>query len=158
MLNSACNPSAPTKIRDEPKNNLIFYWKVIDRLQSLREDRTVPRRFTSQPTPTVTDADVRRVVKRDFSPRSFDAVLALLEQCRAVEAARTRLAILKLADGDMDELVYFLSVACDDYREVIMAAEYPECLSYVVSGRPKDRTELDVWIADWEQYENWLNR
>lgn len=118
----------------------------------------MPRRFTSQPTPTVTDADVQRVVKRDFAPQSCGKVLALLEQCRVVEAARTRLAILKLADGDMAALVHFLAVACDDYRSVIMAAEYPESLSYMVSGRPKDRTERDVWMADWEQYENWLNR
>ncbi len=75
----------------------------------------MPRRFTTQPTPKVTDADVWRVVNRDFPQQlDFGKVMALLEQCRVVEAVRTRLAILKLANGDMDKIVYYLAAACDD--------------------------------------------
>ncbi len=67
------------------------------------------RQFTTQPIPKVTEVDVQRIVRRDFPPQAVAKVLSLLEQCRVMEADRTRLAILKLANGDLDELVHFLA-------------------------------------------------
>ena len=60
-------------------------------------------RMPSQPTPTVTSADVERVVRRDFPADRFTEVLAILAEYGTErwhrEPDRVRLAALKLTAG-----------------------------------------------------------
>lgn len=64
--------------------------------------------MASQPTPTVTARDVDRVVARDFSPGSAPEVAAILAEYGMEdwhgEKDRVRLAVLKLAGGNIDRL------------------------------------------------------
>jgi hypothetical protein len=119
--------------------------------------------MTDQPIPTVTDADVDQVVRRDFPPYLVDEVLALLLEYGAQswerEAPRVRLAVLKLSGGDPDSLSLHLAVARLDYRDVLAHAEYPGYFTHVSPGRSLPKTEIQRIIdEDWKQYQDWLKR
>ena len=116
-----------------------------------------------QPTAVVTDADVERIVRRDFAPVQVDDVRALLATYGIAEwereAPRVRAAILKLADGKIDALRRELEVAKRDYRDVLLGAEY---LAYgaltLRTPHPSAEDAQRVIDADWSQYEAWLTR
>ncbi len=85
--------------------------------------------MATQPTPTVTSADVERVVRRDFLPDRVPAVLAILNEYGTErwhhEPYRVRLAALKIAAGSLEELRVQIKIAKTDYRDVLASAEYP---------------------------------
>jgi hypothetical protein len=74
------------------------------------------------------------------------------------EPARVRLAILKLAQGNLKSLRAALKTANEDFRDVLAYAEYP---AYLQDVNPSDadpakrRRAID---ADWQQYRGWLER
>ena len=116
-----------------------------------------------QPTPTVSDHDVERVVRRDFAPEKVPDVLRILEAYGMEdferEPARVRLAALKEARGDLDRLRQQVSWAKMDFRDVLSAAEYP--LATRKWTRMEKMTEAErqtIYDADWRQYEEWLVR
>lgn len=115
-----------------------------------------------QPTPTVSRADVERVVRREYPAEQFVQVMAILDRYGTrkklqPERARVHLAALKLAGGDPGKLAALLDDP--DYRDLLAAAEYPGYLaSWMEMARlpaPEQRRIVD---ADWAQYMAWLNR
>jgi hypothetical protein len=82
-----------------------------------------------QPVPNVSEADVKRIVSRDFGNEQEANVLSALE--RFDMSPRVRLA-LKLANGDFDKLLEAGKDAIQDYRNVLAWAEYPR--SWMRSG------------------------
>jgi len=117
---------------------------------------------TSQPAPQATEADVARLVHRDFTPGEVATVVALLEQYGTQpwhnEVARVRVALLKLAGGNLEELRRHLKVAARDYRDTLAAAEYPV---YMRSISPTEKNDLKQKLAvnsDWHQYREWFER
>jgi hypothetical protein len=66
------------------------------------------RHVTSRPLPEVTDEDVARVVRRDFSKEKLDAVVAVLNEYGIEKwersVPRVYLATLKLANGNLEKL------------------------------------------------------
>lgn len=116
-----------------------------------------------QRTAVVTDADVERIVRRDFAPSQVDEVLTLLATYGTAdwerEAPRVRAAILKLADGDIEHLRRELDVAKRDYRDVLLGAEY---LTYgaltLRNSNPSAEDAQRAIDADWSRYEAWLRR
>ena len=82
-----------------------------------------------QPIPRVSNDDVRRIVHRDYPQNLYFTIMEVLEEYRSEswqhEEHRVRLAALKLARGDIDELRRLISTAKKDYRDVIAPAEYP---------------------------------
>jgi hypothetical protein len=86
-------------------------------------------RWTLQPVPDVTQADVERVVSRDFPPQEHQTVFAVLSEYGTKswqrEQDRVRLAVLKLADRDLEQLRQNMNIALCDYRDVLSCAEYP---------------------------------
>jgi hypothetical protein len=119
--------------------------------------------MTNQPTPTVTDADVERIVRRDFDDARVEDVLALLGEYGSEswhrEPARVRLAVLKLAEGREDRLRSHMETANCDYRDVLAPAEYPSYIRKVpgMDSVPEE-AEQRIIDADWEQYQEWLTR
>ena len=109
---------------------------------------------------TVGDADVRRVVERDFQETDLDRVLSDLASYGAEswhrEPARVRLAILKLAGGEIEKLEGLLALARSDYRDVLAMAEYPAYLTLEI--QPEERAEEEAIESDREQYERWLKK
>ena len=114
-----------------------------------------------QPIPKVSNDDVRRIVHRDYPQNLYFTIMEVLEEYRSEswqhEEHRVRLAALKLARGDIDELRRLISTAKKDYRDVIAPAEYP---TYSKSRLGADGKDIDIIQKiiqkDWEQYTNWL--
>jgi hypothetical protein len=119
--------------------------------------------MTEQPIPTVTGADVERVVRRDFLPDQVSEVLALLDEYGAEpwqrESHRVRLAALKLAAGSLERLRYEIESAKCDYRDVLGPAEYPGYgeRMFRIQELPQGE-EQRIIDADWAQYQEWLKR
>src|SRR5262245_11258595 len=116
----------------------------------------------TQPTPTVTAADVERIVWRDFSADSAQEVLAMLEEYgteRWQREPRVRLAVLKLTAGDITRLRYELEGAKCDYRDVLGPAEYPGYTKRMFRiGELAQDEQQRIIDADWRQYQDWLMR
>ncbi len=118
-----------------------------------------------QPTPDVTSNDVERIVRRDYSETQFSSVVDVLkiyEQSPSGrrELVRVQLAVLKLANGDLNALRKHIDIAAQDFRDVLGPAEYPE-YSAKVAFRSRDvpATEKERIIdRDWKQYQDWLRR
>lgn len=112
---------------------------------------------TGQPVPDVSSADVERVIIRDFGISLLDDLTALLNQYADSEADRVKLAILKLSNGDIEELKHCLEMTKVDYRDVLLYAEYPHCAK-VRLDRLTDREKAEIFRKDWLQYRQWLDR
>ena len=106
--------------------------------------------------PTVTAADVERVIRRDFAPEQQAEARRLAEAYQDTEPHRVRLAAMKLADGDLAELGASIEIARSDYRDVLACAEYPAYSRLPFDAPKSDRLASDE--SDREQYERWLYR
>jgi hypothetical protein len=74
------------------------------------------------------------------------------------ERNRVHLGILKLADSKPDSLAFYTQLACDDYRDLLCAAEYP--LTSKRYGLRKKDPEHYKKLAQNEirEYDRWLSR
>ena len=116
----------------------------------------------TQPVPTVLEADILRVVGRDFAPADRPAAMAALEaygtEPHEPEALRVRLAALKLAHGSLEELRRHVSLAKLDFRDVIGPAEYPRAMKVPSLLRLDENERRRIYDADWRQFDDWLRR
>jgi len=113
----------------------------------------------SQPTPTVTEDDVIRIVRRDYPAGLVDEILALIAAVEVREKARVVLGCLKIANGDLDRLRRELKDASGYYREILGEAEYP--LATKRWSRIESFSDDEVraiYEKDWRQYSEWLAR
>lgn len=120
-------------------------------------------RSTGQPAAVVSDDDVERLVRRDFTPAQVDETLALLRtygtQTWEPEVPRVRAAILRLAAGDMDRLRQQLDYAKRDYRDVLLGAEYMVYATLTLrTPNPSPGEAQHAITADWSAYQAWLRR
>lgn len=116
-----------------------------------------------QPVPTVTEDDVKRIVLRDFGVERVSRALAILDEYGKQEwnrpgSPRVRLAILKLANGDLDLLATHSATAIEDFRDVIAWAEYPRWSKEIGFNGSDRKTERQVIENEWTQYCEWLKQ
>src|SRR5262245_6088017 len=115
-----------------------------------------------QPTPTVSREDVLRVIRREFPRVAEDKVLAILDQYGTEDWHRVRgrvqLAVLQLGAGKLRALPEHTKIACADYRDVLVPAEYPAYSKHSFSERFKRGEEAKINEGDWNQYQQWLTR
>ncbi len=118
-----------------------------------------------QRVPSVTRADVERVIRRDFSSEEGAAASSILNDYpddpleRASGHHRVHLAALKLAHGDLQELRQQIRDANLDYRDVLAAAEYPEAFRrWPGMDAMSEEARQEIHDADWAQYHAWLSR
>lgn len=74
------------------------------------------------------------------------------------EQDRVQLGILKLASTELEKLESFTKLACEDYRDLLCAAEYPLSSQHFVLRekdpgeykklQEKEATEYDNWLAE----------
>ena len=90
----------------------------------------------------------------DFAERSrATAILGVYgRESYQREVERVRLGILRLAGADLSALERWTALACTDYRDLLVAAEYPRTLARDRKrDREKDaareRAEYDAWLA-----------
>jgi hypothetical protein len=116
----------------------------------------------SQPVPDVTQDDVVRVIHRDFPDARFEDVMPIVAEYTSQwenAAPRVQLAALKLANGNLDSLRRHIAAAKLDYRDVLVAAEYPQY--WKATSRPGRLTKSEsqeFFDADWQRYQSWLHK
>lgn len=101
-------------------------------------------------------------MRRDH-PDNPAEVLELLGQYGVVswevEVPRVRLAILRLAAGDMDRLRQQLDYAKRDYRDVLLGAEYLVYAALTLrTPNPSPDESQRAFDDDWRAYQEWLSR
>ena len=113
----------------------------------------------SQPTPTVDENDVERVLRRDYPPNLVDEILALIAAVEVSEKPRVVLGCLKIADGNVDRLRRELADASGYYREILGEAEYPLATKrWSRIPTLSDDEVRAIYDKDWQQYSAWLMR
>jgi hypothetical protein len=70
-----------------------------------------------------TRQDVIAEVANSFPKEDPQTILALLDEFQISGAERVHMAILKISEGDIDQLRTYIRAACLDYRDVLMWAE-----------------------------------
>jgi hypothetical protein len=113
----------------------------------------------SQPTPSVIDGDVERIVRRDYPPSALEEIRRLIAAVEVREKPRVVLACLKIAGGDVEHLRNQLADASGYYREIISEAEYPLATRrwFRIESLPDDEIRA-IYDKDWRQYSDWLMR
>jgi hypothetical protein len=118
--------------------------------------------LTSQPISKGTDADVARIVARDFPPEEVASAFHILHRYGSetwhVAVARVRLAALKLAGGRLDLLQKAIREASKDFRDVVGPAEYPSYEKLSPSQLLLVAAKEEAIADDWKQYTEWLKR
>ncbi len=114
--------------------------------------------------PAIDEDKVGRLVARDYPDDVAGRVFSMLEAYGAkshqLECDRVRVAVLRLANGDLLELQRQLAVAASDFRDVIAAAEYPSQmkLGFVSMERLAPEKRQEFRERDWREYSDWLAR
>ena len=113
--------------------------------------------------PTIDSEDVERIIIRDYCNDSHEEARRILSRYGVEsyqrEVDRVRLATLKLASGDIDQLRHEVENACCDYRDTILAAEYPTCGRKMLKIDSLSKEELEkITGSDRDQYEKWLQK
>ena len=106
----------------------------------------------SQYTPTVTDEDVERLLKRDYLHETHDEIRSLFISVTIRERLRVIAACLKNAGGDLELLKAQLSTANGYWRETISEAEYPRV------KKASRYTETEIHDKQREQYLSWFEQ
>ena len=106
-----------------------------------------------EPTPEL----IQQLVDRLFAPHERATAVALLERygVEASEPLRVRVAVLKLSEGQLGQLEYYVDRAGEDYRDVLAWAEYPEELEQPTWRLPASEVRR-IREADRAQYLAWL--
>ena len=112
-----------------------------------------------QSTPSVTEADVERIVRRDYPANVAGEILELIATVSVREKPRVVLACLKIANGDLNRLRANLASAGGYYRELLGEAEYPLATKRWsrIESLPEDEVR-SIYDKDWRQYSDWLTR
>lgn len=99
----------------------------------------------SQPILSVTWEDVERIVRRDYSTDQVGDVFSILKKYEKDTSdehpSRIQVAVLKLAHGKIERLKLHIKAATIDYRDVLVAAQYPEYFKggFAVGAVPDQR-------------------
>ena len=115
--------------------------------------------------------DGRTLVKRKVMhtwPDDFEEVIGMLDMIElqrgwTTELLRVQLGVLKLCEGDIDEIAGLVDLATTDFRDVLVWAEYPEQFRWSLKNRgvrnPKEhKAYRDAVARDREQYLAWLRK
>ena len=143
--------------------SLGVWFALKERLRIYR----VESKWVRQPIPEATKEDVERIGRRDFPDVPFEDVFTVLKEFENARwesvTYRIRVDALKLANGSLEDLKKQIAWANQDYRDVIVAAEYPGYWKAQNSFRnfhkevsKKERQR--IVDADWQQYQDWLRK
>ena len=140
------------------------FMRFLRRLIPGTNSQVVQRPSGTRRIPVVTTRDVERIVLRDFPRESWGEVIELLQKYEREAASRAsprvQLAALKLSNGSVRKLGIHLEAAAQrDFRDVLVAAEYPEYGRTAFRIRNLRSSEIEEIIdRDWKQYEEWLKK
>jgi hypothetical protein len=102
----------------------------------------------TQPVPAYSHEDLQRVVVRDFAPEQVFQAMAILDrygdESWQREPLRVRMACLKCASGNLDQLAHSVEMAGEDYRGILSEAEYPT-YAYAKDESAKEKAISNDW-------------
>ena len=112
-----------------------------------------------QYVPDVSDADIERIVRRDYPPELHSVIHQMIGGIEVREKPRVIMACLKNANGDLAKLQGDLANASGWWREIISQAEYPNYTRKMfridrLSAEERER----IFETDKSQYLAWLRR
>jgi len=124
---------------------------------------------TGGPEPVALTPPVIKKVRQLFPPDQQSEAISLLEkECgrnlpfseddSAQGLERVRLAVIKLAGGNLAELLRQIDIARVDWRDVLSSAEYPEAsrMGFVEYNNLDERNRNEIKARDRQQYVDWL--
>lgn len=108
-------------------------------------------------TPTVSESDVERVIKRDLPPERQEEIRTIIRDLEVREKPRVVLACIKSSGGDIQKLKGNLANASGWYREIISEAEYPNWTKKMFRlDKLSDAEQSEIIEKDKSQYLAWL--
>jgi hypothetical protein len=111
----------------------------------------------TQPIPSVSQDDVKRILRRDYPAEQLPQVMAILDTADNGVWPRVQLAALKLAAGSLEKLSNLVVGA--DYRDLLSGAEYPGYMkNWDIMDRLPANERQRIIDEDWAQYAEWLYR
>jgi hypothetical protein len=112
-----------------------------------------------QPAAKVYKRDITRIIKRDYKGNE-NKILEILNVYQDYESYRVWAAILKLSNGDINKVNYYVELANTDYRDVLAPAEYPIYSHKIGFDTDKySKQEINGIIKDdLDQYKRWFNK
>lgn len=109
--------------------------------------------------PEVNQADVERVLQRDFPLDHWQELREMMRLVEVTEQHRVLLACMKAAGGNVEKLKGNLHQASGYYREIISEAEYPFYSKKMFRiDRLTEKEQVEIIEKDKKQYLEWLNR
>jgi hypothetical protein len=105
----------------------------------------------------VTDADIERIIARDYAPDKHAEIRELIRGVEVREKPRVMLACLKNGRGDFGKLKGEIVNASGWYREILSEAEYPNYTKKMFRKLSSEEEER-LFEADKAQYLKWLSR
>ena len=113
----------------------------------------------TQHIPEVTEADIDRIVRRDYPPEFHDEIHERIRAVEVIDKTRVIMACLKAGKGDMNTCRGHLANASGWWREIISEAEYPNYTKVWFHDERLSTEERERIIEkDKTQYLAWLNR
>src|ERR1043165_2024085 len=112
-----------------------------------------------QPPAKISDRALDRIIQRDFG-NNFQEVKQKLEFIKSdTPKGKNRLsaAVLKLANGDLTKIDSYLKICNNDFRDVVSKAEYPKISQHGFGKIARDKLKA-IYLSDWIEYSNWLNK
>lgn len=126
-------------------------------IETIKNDKTLYEEMN------FTDRVLKKVA-RYWPDEDLRKIMSILDEYGAVSSERCRtrvqLAILKMSEGQRDQLPELVRMAKGDYRDVLAYAEYPEQMRLGFVGMSKlSSDELEaIKRRDRKQYRKWLRK
>jgi len=112
-----------------------------------------------QYVPNVSDADIERIVRRDYPPELHGVIQQMMGGIEVREKPRVIMACLKNANGDFAKLKGDLANASGWWREIISDAEYPNYTrQWFRINKLSEEEQQRIIEKDKNQYLAWLRR
>jgi hypothetical protein len=112
----------------------------------------------AQYVPNVTEADIERVVKRDYPTEAQSSIFEMIRAVEVREKPRVILACLKNGRGELQKLKGELTNADGYWKDIISEAEYPNYTKKMFRIDRLSQEDKQLLIdQDRNQYLLWLN-
>jgi hypothetical protein len=137
--------------------------------QQLGEAEAEFDRAIGEPKPVKITGIVRKKLRETFATELQDEAISTLKTGLTFrlpfvntteKLERVRLAVIKLAGGDLTQLRRHVEIAKVDWRDVISAAEHPEAFSIGLSNYTNldEKVQKEIEARDRQQYVSWLGK
>src|ERR1700730_7591548 len=110
-----------------------------------------------EPVAKISDKTLERLLRREFGDHASEVKEKLLHVKSDTPGGKNRIsaAILKLSNGDLDKINYYIDLCNQDFRDVVAPAEYPRYSTVAFNEIPRWK-KRQFYLADWKEYSNWL--